>query len=359
MVAVGAHLKNTVALAVPTESGGTVVISQHIGDLETQEASLAFGAAIDDLQRLYDIRPDVIARDLHPDFPSFPHGTGQTEKVQHHCAHVMSCMAEHAIDPPALGVAWDGAGYGLDGTIWGGEFLLMHEHSFDRVAHLRTFPLPGGDASVKKPKHVALGLLYEMFGDEAFDGTESSLLCQMLRKGVRSPRTSSAGRLFDAVASIVGIRSEASFEGQAAMELEFAALANTEGFYPYAIRPGKPAIVDWEPMLRTILADVRELVPAGTISARFHNTLAEIIIDVAERVGESRVVLTGGCFQNRYLIERTVGRLSRCGFSPYWHERVPTNDGGISLGQIMAAAHEFKSAATPQHGVRPLVAFGE
>jgi hydrogenase maturation protein HypF len=350
-VAAGAHLKNTVALAVPTDNGSAVVISQHIGDLETKEASAAFHAAINDLQRLYDIRPDVIARDLHPDFPSSPYAAAQTERVQHHWAHVMSCMAEHNIDAPVLGVAWDGAGYGPDGTIWGGEFLLATRNSFDRAAHLRTFPLPGGDAAVKKPKHIALGLLYEIFGDQAFDGIEPPLLRQMLRKGIRAPRTSSAGRLFDAVASIVGIRSETSFEGQAAMELEFAAADNTDEFYPYAIRSCKPLIVDWEPMLRTVLADVRELVPAGIISARFHNTLVEIIVDIAERIGESRVVLTGGCFQNRYLIERTVNRLSSCGFSAYWHERVPTNDGGISLGQILAAGRKFK-----QYGVRPLVA---
>jgi hydrogenase maturation protein HypF len=260
-------------------------------------------------------------------------------------------MAEHGLDSPVLGVAWDGAGYGLDGTIWGGEFLLATRHSFDRVAHFRTFPLPGGDAAARRPKHVALGLLYEIFGEQAFDGNEPPLLCQMLRKDVRTPRTSSAGRLFDAVASIVGIRHEASFEGQAAMELEFAAAANGEEFYPYAIRATKPLIVDWEPMLRTMLADVRELVPPGVISARFHCTLVEIIADIAERVGESRVVLTGGCFQNRYLIERTVHRLKRCGFSPYWHERVPTNDGGISLGQVMAAAQNLKE--TRQYGDRP------
>jgi hydrogenase maturation protein HypF len=264
-------------------------------------------------------------------------------------------MAEHNLEPPALGVAWDGAGHGLDGTIWGGEFLLA-TNSFDRVAHFRTFPLPGGDAAARKPKHAAIGLLYDIFGDQAFDGSEPPLLRQMLRKNVRSPRTSSVGRLFDAVASMVGIRYEVSFEGQAAMELEFTAVEGADEFYPYAIRTDKPLIVDWEPMIRTILADVRELIPAGIISARFHNTLAEIIADVAERVGEPNIVLTGGCFQNRYLAERTVHRLTSCGFSVYWHERVPTNDGGISLGQIVAAGRALRNSAIEQHGVRPLVA---
>ena len=340
-VAAGAHLKNTVALSVPTDNGTSIVISQHIGDLETKEASGAFHAAINDLQRLYEVRPIVIARDLHPDFPSSPYAAGQTERVQHHWAHVLSCMAEHNLDTTALGVAWDGAGFGLDGTIWGGEFLLASRNSFDRVAHFRTFPLPGGDAAARKPKHTAIGLLYEILGDQAFDGSEPPLLRQMLKTNVRSPRTSSVGRLFDAVASLVGIRNEVSFEGQAAMEMEFVAAEDAEEFYPYAIRVGKPLIVDWEPMLRTILADARELIPAGIIAARFHNTLAEIIADVAERIGEPSIVLTGGCFQNRYLTERTVHRLKNCGFAVYWHERVPTNDGGISLGQIMAAARKL------------------
>jgi hydrogenase maturation protein HypF len=344
-VAAGAHLKNTVALAVPIDdaSGSSVVISQHIGDLETQEASEAFHTAMNDLQRLYEVRPDIIAADLHPDFPWSPSAAPQTERVQHHWAHVMSCMAEHRIEPPALGVAWDGAGLGLDGTIWGGEFLLARRNSFDRAAHFRTFPLPGGDAAARKPKHAAIGLLYEIFGDQAFDGSEPALLRQMLRKDVRTPRTSSVGRLFDAIASLTGIRNLVSFEGQAAMELEFAAIEDTNEFYPYSIRADKPLIVDWEPMLRTILADVRELLPVGIISARFHNTLAEIIADVAERIGEYQIVLTGGCFQNRYLVERTVRRLNSCGFSAHWHERVPTNDGGISLGQILAAARALEN----------------
>jgi hydrogenase maturation protein HypF len=349
-IAAGAHLKNTVSLAVPAETAREthIFISQHIGDLETKEAFGAFHSAVDDLQRLYEVRPEVHACDLHPDFPSLRHIGKRTEKVQHHWAHVMSCMAEHGIDPPALGIAWDGSGYGLDGTIWGGEFLLATDVSFERAAHFRTFPLPGGDAAVKKPKLTALGLLYEVFGDEAFDGSEPSLVRQMLRKDVRSPRTSSVGRLFDAIASIVGIRHEVSFEGQAAMELEFAAERLTEEFYPWVIRPGEPLVVDWEPMVRTILADVREHVGAGTIAARFHNTLAEIAVDIAERVGEPRVVLTGGCFQNRYLTERIVRRLTTCGFSTYWHERVPTNDGGISLGQAVAAARMKESTCVSQ-----------
>jgi hydrogenase maturation protein HypF len=190
---------------------------------------------------------------------------------------------------------------------------------------------------VKKPKQTALGVLYEIFGSEAFDGNEPPLLRQMLEKGIRTPRTSSAGRLFDAVASITGIRHRVSFEGQAAMELEFAVRRNVDDSYPYVIRDGRPLIADWEPMIRRIVADVRESVDAGVIAARLHNTLAEIIFALARRAGQRRVALTGGCFQNRYLTERTVKGLTRLGFQAYFHQRVPPNDGGIALGQAVAA----------------------
>jgi len=247
-------------------------------------------------------------------------------------------MTENAVKAPALGIVWDGTGYGLDGTIWGGEFLLTTDEGFRRAAHFRTFPLPGGDAAIRKPYHAAAGVLYEIFGDDAFTGRESSLLRQMLAKGIRSPRTSSVGRLFDAVASIAGVRDQVSFEGQAAMELEFALQPNITESYDYVIRPGESLIVDWEPMICDIVRDARNNVECGIISSRFHNTLVSIVIDIAHRIGERRVVLTGGCFQNRYLTEQTVRRLSEEGFSVYWHQRIPPNDGGIALGQVIAAS---------------------
>jgi hydrogenase maturation protein HypF len=246
-------------------------------------------------------------------------------------------MAENGVDAPALGVAWDGAGYGPDGTIWGGEFLLATGNGFRRVAHLRTFPLPGGDAAVKKPRHTAAGLLYEIFGSEAFAGDEPLLLRQMLEKEIRSPRTSSAGRLFDAVASLVGIRDQVSFEGQAAMELEFRAASGVTDSYDYIVHCGDPMVVDWEPMVRQIVGEVRTHFDVGRVAAKFHNTLAAMIVQVACRVGQGRVLLSGGCFQNRYLTERTVQLLRDAGFCAYWHQRVPPNDGGIALGQVMAA----------------------
>jgi hydrogenase maturation protein HypF len=277
-------------------------------------------------------------------------------------------MAENDLEPPVLGVSWDGTGYGLDGTVWGGEFFLITETACERVAHLRQFPLPGGDAAVKEPRRTALGLLYEMFGDaafsitglaplQAFSDAELGPLKTMLARRLNSPRTSSIGRFFDAVASLAGLRQQVRFEGQAAMELEFA-LAVTEptnDAYELPINPvhvsrftfHEPLLLDWAPMIEALLSDLKTRVPVPRISARFHNALAEAIVAVAKRVGQPRVALSGGCFQNRYLTERTVHRLQEEGFRPYWHQRIPPNDGGIALGQVVAALREIGSAGPP------------
>jgi hydrogenase maturation protein HypF len=268
--------------------------------------------------------------------------------IQHHWAHVAACMAENEIEAPALGVVWDGTGYGLDGTIWGGEFLLAkRDGAFERVAHFRQFRLPGGDRAIKEPRRSAFGLLYEMFGKEAWhflqqtgdlSEKEKSLLEHMLEKQVNAPLTSSAGRLFDAVASVIGLRHRASFEGQAAMELEFARQFDVPDAYPFLIDQGKPITVDWGPMIRELLADVERKESSGVISAKFHNALAEMIVVVAKQIGEQNVVLTGGCFQNCYLTERAVARLRQENITPYWHNRIPPNDNGIALGQAVAAS---------------------
>ncbi len=354
ILSVGAHLKNTIALLV----GANVFISQHIGDLETPEAFRAFQRVIADFERLYEAQPSVIAHDLHPDYLSTKYAQAQhlrtensklrTVGVQHHWAHVLSCMAENELDGPALGVSWDGTGYGLDGTIWGGEFLLSTRENFRRVAHLRTFRLPGGEQAIKEPRRSALGALYELYGDRlfamkelepvrAFSERELEILRTMLQRNLNSPVTSSAGRLFDAVASIVGLRQISRFEGQAAMELEFALHGiETDERYEFSLLE---ETLDWGPMLRALISDVRGSVSVGKIAAKFHNTLVEMIVAVARRVGEERVVLTGGCFQNKYLTERAIARLREEGFRVYWHQRIPPNDGGIALGQIVAASH--------------------
>jgi hydrogenase maturation protein HypF len=388
ILAVGAHLKNAVALSV----GNQVFISQHIGDLETEPANNAFRRVIADFEKLYDAKPEIIAADLHPDYlstrfakdfgvlpsggtspgpakagtPNSQAGSPRHVGVQHHIAHVLSCMAENGIQPPALGVSWDGTGYGLDGTIWGGEFFLVTDKNVERVAHLRPFRLPGGDAAVKEPRRVALGLLYEIFGGAvfarkdlppvaAFAKTELAALKTILANSLNSPITSSMGRLFDAVASLTNLRQQMRFEGQAAMELEFALEGiETDETYPLPITargdarptttpnsalrtPHSALILDWSPMIEAILSEVQKGVTGGRISAKFHNALAEAVVAVAKKIGDRRVVLSGGCFQNRYLTERTVRRLQAEGFQPYWHQRVPPNDGGIALGQIVAA----------------------
>ena len=366
ILAVGAHLKNSVALAV----GENIFISQHIGDLETEPANAAFRRVVADLPRLYDALPEIIAADLHPDYLSTKfadeitgragsplpavgaHGVTRPTKVgvQHHIAHVLSCIAENEVPLPALGVAWDGTGYGTDGTIWGGEFFLVMEKNVERVAHLRPFRLPGGDRAMKEPRRVALGLLYELYGESAFEmehlpplraipPVEMMTLRGMLQRRFNSPLTTSMGRLFDAVASLTNLRQHIRFEGQAAMELEFAADGfQTNEHYPLPlVTRSSPFVLDWAMLALSVLADATGGANMAEISAKFHNALAESVVAVAKKIGENRVVLSGGCFQNRYLTERTVTRLRAEGFSPYWHQRVPPNDGGIALGQVVAA----------------------
>ena len=349
-LAVGGHLKNTIAVTVDHN----IFISQHIGDLENSEASEAFQKVIRSFRHLYRIDPVRVVADMHPDYLStkFARECGiPLLSVQHHYAHVAACMAENELDGRVLGVSWDGTGYGPDGTVWGGEFLLTDERAFSRAGFFRRFRLPGGAQAVKEPRRTALGVLYEVLGESLFDRKdlspvrffsegEISVLAQMLQKGIHSPQTTSAGRLFDAVASITGLRQFIRYEGQAAMELEFAVGSEkTEETYPLALTDRKEGIVvDWEPLIRAILRDTAGAISLARISKKFHNTLVEIILEVARRIAEERVVLTGGCFQNRVLLESAVRRLETEGFRPYWHQRVPPNDGGIALGQIVAAS---------------------
>ncbi len=375
LLAVGGHFKNAVAISIQDK----VFLSQHIGDLETPQAFEAFQTVIKTLGSIYEFQPDAIACDAHPDYISSQYARSQNLPVfpvQHHYAHVLACMAENQLDPPVLGVAWDGTGYGLDGTIWGGEFLQVSERTFERVAHWRSFRLPGGEKAVKEPRRVALGLLYELFGNDldrylnqfnpypiqAFTPRELQILKTMLQKQVNAPLTSSVGRLFDAIASLIGLRQTSTFEGQAAMELEFALsditnLNNTHIYidpdaeYPFEIHansdptlPDSPLIIDWAPTIRQISADLESQQPIALISTQFHNTLVAATVAIAKQVGTEQVVLTGGCFQNKYLTERLIQKLAAENFRPYWHQWVPPNDGGIALGQIVAAKKMGKQA---------------
>ena len=359
-LAVGAHLKNSVALALDHQ----VFVSQHIGDLESLTAFTAFRRVIADLQRMYETRPAMIAADLHPDYLStqFARGSGlPLAGVQHHFAHILSCMAENELTPPVLGVAWDGTGYGVDGKIWGGEFLRITQSGFDRVGYFREFGLPGGSAAIKEPRRAALGLLYEVFGAsafkmnhlptlQAFSSNELSILQTMISRKLNLPFTTSAGRLLDAIVSLVDLRQIAAYEGQAALELE-SALHGTETDERYPVGMVGDTI-DWKPMIEQILSDAGQGTDRGEVAAKVHNTLVESILMVAQRSGEKRIVLSGGCFQNKYLTERTVRRLLEEGFAPYWHQRVPPNDGGIALGQTVAVAWGFTA---PHRGGLPCV----
>jgi hydrogenase maturation protein HypF len=339
VLAVGGHLKNTVAIGV----GQDVFLSQHIGDLETLEARGAFERAIDDLCRLYSFRPEVVACDLHPDYAS----TQWAERfglpivrVQHHQAHVASCAAENNVEEPYLGISWDGTGYGLDGAIWGGEFFRVEGKHFERIAHLRSFGLPGGDAAVREGWRSAASLMFEVFGLEPIHPVlsaqsagnprlDDAKVRYMLEHGINVTPTTSVGRLFDAVACIAGVARQNRFEGQAAMLLENEiGRMNTEEAYP--LSGG-----DWAPLISAVMTDKIAGVAAPPIAARFHNALVNWIVEVATDVKLKSIVLSGGVFQNRYLTERAAAILESRDFVVHTHRQVPPNDGGISLGQVV------------------------
>ena len=352
LLALGGHLKNTIAFA----KGDQVFVSQHLGDLDNKPAYDAFLQAVRDLPALYDFAPEAVAVDLHPAYVSTQHGEGlrlPLHRVQHHMAHVASCAAENELEPPLLGVAWDGTGYGLDGTVWGGEFLAWRDGRFDWVGGFADFPLLGAEMAVREPRRIALALLHGVYGAEAFDldflptlqaitAQERDTFAKVL-KAEKAPRCRSVGRLFDGVASLLGLRQRMSFEGQAAMAVEFTA-SGEEKPYSFVLKTkSKPkTLIHWEPIVQGIVEDIKSGVPRHAIAARFHATLAEVIVKVAHEVGEHRVALSGGCFQNALLAHLAGERLEAEGFRPYFHQRVPPNDGGLSLGQIVVAAEAMR-----------------
>jgi hydrogenase maturation protein HypF len=347
ILAVGGHLKNTIALSVDRD----VILSPHIGDLDNTLSMAVFRRAVRDLVEFFQAVPEVIACDLHPDYGSTRHAeqlAAQWEvplvRVQHHYAHVLSAMAEWRLAGPVLGLSWDGTGYGTDGTAWGGEALVVDGACWTRLAHLRTFPLPGGDRVAREPRRAALGILHEMQAADCpeaarwFTDGEWIALRGALERGHAFPRTSSMGRLFDAVAALAGLKDRVSFEGQAAMQLEFAVDPDEAAGYELPICDTMPAVVDWRPLITGVLEDLRAGCACSTVAARFHNALAQLAVRLARRADCAHVVLTGGCFQNRWLTQQTRARLSESGFAVYTQRRVPAGDGGLALGQVLGAA---------------------
>ena len=354
VLAVGGHLKNTVALSL----GSQAVLSPHVGDLESVLGVEVHRQAVRDLVDFFHARPEAVACDMHPDYASSRHAERLAAewnvplvRVQHHHAHVAACRAENGIQGPLLGFSFDGTGYGPDGTVWGGEVLECDGADFARVGRLRTFPLPGGDRAVREPRRSALGLLFELLGNQAADHArawfaphELNSLAKLLDRSIHCPRTSSLGRLFDAVACLCGLGTTISFEGQAAMALEYAADWQEKAAYPITLSDTIPAVADWGPMVEAIVHDRRAGVPTANISARFHNALADWAVAAARRGGCRRVALSGGCFQNGLLFDRVHTRLLEAGFTVYTHRTVPPGDGGISLGQLLVAVRRIKGS---------------
>jgi hydrogenase maturation protein HypF len=352
VLACGAELKNTVCLT----RGRQAFVSQHIGDLENRATEDFFRLTIDHLKRILDIDPQIVACDLHPDYMSTRYAhevTGVTRiAVQHHHAHIAACLAENQVDGPVIGLAFDGTGLGTDGTIWGGEVLVAEAHDFKRVAHLAAVPMPGSAAAVKAPWRMAVSHLRAAFGEVPnlparpllpdIDDRKVALMLRMMDQKLNSPLTSSLGRLFDAVAAIVGLRSYVAFEGQAAMELEMIADPAASGVYDFTWEGDGVLQLSTAPIIRAVVQDVQTGVSPAVISARFHHTLVALFDSVCRHLrritGIDRVALSGGVFQNSQLLTGLSGALTDSGFDLITHRLVPTNDGGLSLGQAVVAA---------------------
>ena len=349
ILALGPEQKNTVTLL----SGEYAFVSQHIGDMENAETFAAFERTIELYSRLFRVNPGIVAYDLHPEYLSSKHALTlglPAVGVQHHHAHVAGVAAEHGIDGPFIGVALDGTGYGPDGTIWGGEVLLATLGGFDRLARLSHMPMPGGAAAVRRPARMAIGALAaagllghpgaEPLRSRLAEGEEATLL-RMIERGVNSPLTSSMGRLFDAMAALCGVRDDAGYEGQAAIELEAIADASAQGSYRFAITPGEPTVIESAPLLEAALDDIVRGVPASTVSARFHRAVAAAIVDqciLASTSSATRTVaLSGGVLMNRLIMDGAFLGLKDAGLQPITHVRLPVNDGGVSFGQAVVA----------------------
>ncbi|MGA3241544.1 MAG: carbamoyltransferase HypF [Bryobacteraceae bacterium] len=369
VLACGGELKNTLCLTKDRYA----ILSQHIGDLENLETMEFFRETLEHLQRFFRVSPVAVAHDLHPNYLSTRFALEESGLrpigVQHHHAHIASCMADNGIDGKVIGVALDGTGYGTDGKIWGGEFLVCDFLNFERRGHLRYIPLAGGDSAVRQPWRSALAYLRAAFDERALSlplplfrdipPKHVRVVDAMMARNIQTVETSSCGRLFDAVSSLLGIRHETTYEGQAAIELEMAA-TNASGVYPFTIESGDPFQIDLRPAIESIVHDFTGGAAPGEISARFHLTLAKAVVESCARLrvahGLSRVCLSGGTFQNIRLLGHAAASLRETGFEVFIHHRVPANDGGLALGQAVIASSRLRlgpAAGTEERATRP------
>ena len=369
VLACGAFLKNTFCLA----RGNHAFLSHHIGDLENTETMNSYETAIEHYKRLFSIEPEMIAYDLHPEYLSTKYALAQRDDmfkigVQHHHAHIVSCMAENGIHHKVIGVAFDGLGYGDDGKFWGGEFLIADFSEYERAGHLDYVPMPGGEQAIKEPWRIAISYLHHMYGNdipmlllfntpkfmkEKNDTLE--ILFKMLSRKINSPLTSSMGRLFDGVASLLCLLHSVNYEGQAAVKLELIADERETGHYPFGINTNAGAhcnmliVIQWQPVIKHLIEDMQHGIASSIISARFHNSIVDMVYQVCmilrDSKGINNVVLSGGVFQNNFLFSRLVKKLKLQGFTVYSHKKVPCNDGGLSLGQAVIASERYKTCA--------------
>jgi hydrogenase maturation protein HypF len=352
ILACGGELKNTFCLT----RGSYAFMSHHIGDLENLETLRSFEEGIEHFKNLFSIKPKVVAYDLHPDYLSTKYALSLPDArkigVQHHHAHIGSVMADNGIEGDVIGVSFDGTGFGLDGTIWGGEFLKCNLTDFERLAHIRKIPMPGSSMAIKEPWRMAMVYLAEAFGERAetleidfvrrMDFQKWDILKKMIEKKLNSPLTSSMGRLFDAVSSLLSVRDRVHYEGQAAVELEMIAEHGVEEAYPFQIQQGeKPWVIDSTDIVRGIVLDLMHGILPSHISGKFHGTIARLILETCIQIrsdeGLKRVALGGGVFQNMLLLSMVFEKLRASGFEVFIHRQVPSNDGGISLGQAVIA----------------------
>ncbi|MBI5894305.1 MAG: carbamoyltransferase HypF [Deltaproteobacteria bacterium] len=381
ILACGGQLKNTFCIT----KGRYAIVSQHIGDMENKEAIEFYKETLKNLKNTFKAEPKIIAHDMHPNYwttrfakeyhSQLTTHDSQLIAVQHHHAHIVSCMTEHNLKDDVIGIAFDGTGYGADGNIWGGEFLIADRKGSTRFAHFDYVPMPGGAMAIKEPWRMAISYLINTYGDNAkdvlplffnrFKTTDIGAIIMMMKKKFNSPLTSSCGRLFDAVSSLIGIKDIITFEGEAAIKLEMLADSECYGVYkfnisdknnppiPPLLKGGKgglsgqnPKIIDTKDIIKSIVEDIKANAPSSIISAKFHNTIAEIAFAAAEIIqkkhGIDKVAFSGGVFQNSFLVKKIKEKFASANFKIFFNEKIPTNDGGISLGQAVIAAEICK-----------------